>query len=40
VPEDADLRIDTSVMPVDDAVDVIVVYLEQEGWLESVSSHL
>jgi sulfate adenylyltransferase len=33
VPEDADLRIDTSTMSVDDAAAVVVEYLEKEGWL-------
>jgi sulfate adenylyltransferase len=35
VPEDADLRIDTSTLPIDDAVAVVVAYLEREGWLAS-----
>jgi sulfate adenylyltransferase len=33
VPEDADVRLDTSTMPVDDAVGVIVGHLERGGWL-------
>jgi sulfate adenylyltransferase len=33
VPEDADVRLDTSTMPVDDAVDVIVSHIERGGWL-------
>ena len=33
VPEDADLRLDTSATPVDDAVDAVLTYLQQEGWL-------
>jgi sulfate adenylyltransferase len=33
VPEDADLRIDTSTLPVDDAVDVILSHLAGGGWL-------
>ena len=33
VPEDADIRVDTSTMTVDDAVGLIVGYLEREGWL-------
>ena len=32
-PADADIRIDTSTMPVDDAVVVVVAHLEREGWL-------
>jgi sulfate adenylyltransferase len=32
-PEDADVRIDTSTMPVEDAVAVVVGYLEGAGWL-------
>ena len=33
VPEDAEIRIDTSTMPVDNAVGLIVGYMEREGWL-------
>jgi sulfate adenylyltransferase len=33
VPEDADVRLDTSTLPVDDAVDVIVSHVERGGWL-------
>ena len=33
VPEDADVRLDTSTMPVDDAVGVILGHLERGGWL-------
>jgi sulfate adenylyltransferase len=33
MPDDADIRIDTSTIPVDDAVGLIVGYLEREGWL-------
>ncbi|HET6728193.1 MAG TPA: adenylyl-sulfate kinase [Jiangellaceae bacterium] len=33
VPEDAHVRVDTSTMPVDDAVDVILSHLERGGWL-------
>jgi sulfate adenylyltransferase len=33
IPDDADIRIDTSVIPVDDAVGLIVGYLVDEGWL-------
>jgi sulfate adenylyltransferase len=33
VPEDADLRIDTSAIFVGDAVAEVVAYLEREGWL-------
>jgi sulfate adenylyltransferase len=32
VPEDADVRIDTSTLPVDGAVDVIVSHIERGGW--------
>jgi sulfate adenylyltransferase len=35
MPDDADIRIDTSTIPVDDAVGLIVGYLEREGWLTS-----
>ena len=35
VPEDADIRLDTSTMPVDEAVAAIVGHLETEGWLRS-----
>jgi sulfate adenylyltransferase len=33
VPDDADVRVDTSAMQVDDAVGVILVHLERGGWL-------
>ncbi|HEY9377224.1 MAG TPA: adenylyl-sulfate kinase [Jiangellaceae bacterium] len=33
MPEDADVRIDTSTLPVDDAVAAVVAHLEREGWL-------
>ncbi len=33
VPEDADIRIDTSALTVGDAVGLIVGYMEREGWL-------
>jgi len=33
VPDDADIRLDTSMMTVDDAVDAIVEYIERGGWL-------
>jgi sulfate adenylyltransferase len=33
VPEDADVRLDTSTTPVDDAVAVILSHLERGGWL-------
>jgi sulfate adenylyltransferase len=33
IPEDADIRIDTSAISVDDAVAEVVAYLEREGWL-------
>ena len=33
VPEDADIRIDTSALTAGDAVGLIVGYLEHEGWL-------
>ena len=32
-PVDADVRIDTNTMPVDDAVAAVVGYLERDGWL-------
>ena len=38
VPDDADIRIDTSTMSVDDAVAVVVDYLEKEGWLAPIVS--
>ncbi len=38
VPADADFRIDTSMMSVDDAVAVVVDYLEKEGWLAPIVS--
>jgi sulfate adenylyltransferase len=37
VPEDADVRIDTSVMPVDEAVAIVVRQLEGERWLAPAS---
>jgi sulfate adenylyltransferase len=33
VPEDADVRIDTSMLPVDDAVAAIIAQIEHGGWL-------
>jgi sulfate adenylyltransferase len=35
VPEDADVRLDTSTMPVAEAVSAIVRHLEKDGWLRS-----
>ncbi|MGH8773930.1 MAG: adenylyl-sulfate kinase [Jiangellaceae bacterium] len=36
-PADADIRLDTSTMSIDDAVDIIVEHIEQGGWLGSAS---
>jgi sulfate adenylyltransferase len=33
VPEDADVRIDTSMLPVDDAVAAVIAQIEHGGWL-------
>jgi sulfate adenylyltransferase len=37
-PADADLRIDTSLMPVEKGVHIIVGYLQEMGWLTPVTS--